>query len=457
MNDQTNQNGVDNTQLPVQPTPTNITPEVPEMPALAAAPEAAPTPVVVEEPAMPAPAPVVAPAEAPAPVVEAAPVAPAPVPEAPVVAPAPAPVMPEAPVAPAPVVPEVPAAPVVPEAQIAPEIPAQPVVAPAPVEVAPAPQMAPAAPVAPVPPMPAPMQPAYTAAPVVAPVKQKTNGLCIAAIIFAFLMPLIGLILGIAGMSSAKKKGQKGKGLGITAIILSLLMPVIYVVAFFFLLGGALVGAVNGGTEAATALQEGCASLDEYGDYESGYVTCEDYTCEYDDGTLTLSSSCNLINTDDYEEEEEEDEEPVTPAVTQITLPSTKWLFASDSSEIVFTETGFNWYKDENIYTDNYYTGTYKFYMGAEAAKYITEDLSSYGVTSDELQGLYSTVDGKSEANLVVLVLETTSMYIGGQLTDLAATPIVAPYYGFAIKDGETLDLANMKSATYATLNKKAE
>lgn len=454
MNDQTNQNGVDNTQLPVQPTPTNITPEVPEMPALAAAPEAAPTPVVVEEPAMPAPAPVVAPAEAPAPVVEAAPVAPAPVPEAPVVAPAPAPVMPEAPVAPAPVVPEVPAAPVVPEAPIAPEIPAQPVVAPAPVEVAPAPQMAPAAPVAPVPPMPAPMQPAYAAA----PVRQKTNGLCIAAIIFAFLMPLIGLILGIAGMSSAKKKGQKGKGLGIAAIILSLLMPVIYVVAFFFLLGGALVGAVNGGTEAATALQEGCASLDEYGNYENGYVTCEDYTCEYNDGSLTLSSSCNLINTDDYEEDEEEEEdESVTPAVTTITLPSTKWLFASDSSEIIFTETGFNWYKDENIYTDNYYTGTYKFYMGAEAAKYITEDLSSYGVTSDELQGLYSTVDGKSESNLVVLVLETTSMYIGGQLTDLAATPIVAPYYGFAIKDGETLDLANMKAATYATLNKKAE
>ena len=449
MNDQNNPNGVENTFFPEQPTPNNITPEVPEMPALAAAPEATPTPVVVEEPAMPAPAPVVAP-EMPAPAV-------APVPEAPVVEPNPVPVMPETPVAPAPVVPEAPAIPVVPEAPIAPELPAQPVVAPAPVEVAqPAPQMAPAPAVAPVPPMPAPMQPAYAAAPVVAPVKQKTNGLCIAAIIFAFLMPLIGLILGIAGMSSAKKKGQKGKGLGIAAIIFSLLMPVIYVVAFIFLLGGALFGAVNGSNEAAVALQEGCASLDEYGDYESGYVTCEDYTCEYDDGTFTLSSSCNLIDTDDYEEEEEE-EEPVTPAVTTITLPSTKWLFASDSSEIVFTETGFNWYKDENIYTDNYYTGTYKFYMGSEAAKYITEDLSSYGVTATELENLYSAADGKSEANLVVLVLSTTSMYIGGELTDLSATPIDAPYYGFAIKDGATLDLANMKSATYATLNKKAE
>lgn len=443
MNDQNNPNGVENTFFPEQPTPNNITPEVPEMPALAAAPE--PTPVVVEDPVSPAPAPVVA--ETPvAPVLPGTPVAPAPapaiepapmaVPEQPVVAPAP--IVPEAPVAPAPIVPEAPVAP-----------------APAPVmEPTPAPMTAPVAPpIAPVPPMPAPMQPAYAAAPVMEAPK-KTNGLCIAAIIFAFLMPLLGLILGIAGMISAKKKGQKGKGLGIAAILFSILMPVVYVVAIFFLIGGALFGAVNGSTEAAVALQTGCASLDEYGDYEDGYVTCENYTCEYDDGSIYLSSTCNLIDTDDYEDEEEEEVEPVTPTAPTISLPTTKWLF-DDNSEIVFEETGFKWYKEKDVYTDNYYIGTYKFYMGAEAETYLTVDLSSYGITLTEIQGVYDRNEEYNKENLVVLVLETTSAYIEGTSSTLT-TPYVSPYYGFAL-DESTLDIATMEGGTYSPLIKKAE
>lgn len=455
MNNQNNQVGDgNNIQQPIQPIPE--TPAVPEMPALAQpVPEAPANPVPevpVQEPVAPA-IPEIAPAQiepaipevAPTPVVvEADPVpAPMPVPEAPVVAPAP-------------VTPEVPVAPAQPAPVADPMMAAQPTapVQPAPTPAMPAaPEMAPAPVMAPVPPV-APMQPAAPVQTMVQPT--KTNGLCIAAIIFAFLMPLIGLILGIAGMVSAKKKGQKGKGLGIAAIIFSLLMPIVWAFAIIALIGGSLFGAINGDSEAAKALQTGCASLDEYGDYESGFVSCDSYTCVYDDGTTYLSSSCNLIDTEDEDDDiiVDDEEEVVTPTTPTITLPSTKWLF-SDDSEIVFEETAFKWYRDENVYTDNYYIGTYKFFTGAEAETYLTVDLKDYGITLEELQGVYSRNEEYSQDNLVLLVLDTTSAYIDGQTT-VYEENIIAPYYGFAISD-TSLDIASMNSGTYSEFTKKTE
>ena len=58
---------------------------------------------------------------------------------------------------------------------------------------------------------------------------QKTNTLAIVALILAFIMPLIGLILGIIALVQIKKKGQKGKGLAIAAIII----PVVFIGLFF--------------------------------------------------------------------------------------------------------------------------------------------------------------------------------------------------------------------------------
>ena len=158
------------------------------------------------------------------------------------------------------------------------------------------------------------MQPAYNQP---APVPQKTSGVCIAAIIFAFLIPLVGLILGIIGIGSAKKNGGKGKGLAIAAIIISLLMPVIVVIAVFVL----FAGIINGASEPGTALKEACSSLDANGNYESsdGYVVCEDYYCEYEKGAVSLSLTCNLIDTDEDEENEDEEDTDLdeTPVVEQ--------------------------------------------------------------------------------------------------------------------------------------------
>ena len=63
-------------------------------------------------------------------------------------------------------------------------------------------------------------------------------------------------------------------------------------------------------------------------------------------------------------------------------MANTTWR-DSDNSEVIFTNDRITWYQSANNHSDNYYAGNYKYYRGAAAVKYITEDLSEYGVTKD--------------------------------------------------------------------------
>lgn len=66
--------------------------------------------------------------------------------------------------------------------------------------------------------------------------KPKTNGLAIAAIILAFLFPLIGLILGIVALSQIKKNKEGGKGLAVASIVISVVIMVAGLLTFFLVL-----------------------------------------------------------------------------------------------------------------------------------------------------------------------------------------------------------------------------
>lgn len=130
-------------------------------------------------------------------------------------------------------------------------------------------------------------QPMYNQA---VPVQAKTtNGMCIAGLICAFFCFPIGIILSIIGIGSAKKNGQKGKGLAIAGIIISLI-PIVCVLLFSLLVWPSIQNNL--------ALNTACSMVDSNGNYESedGTVVCRDFTCEYKDGGLTLSSSCNLLD-----------------------------------------------------------------------------------------------------------------------------------------------------------------
>jgi len=76
---------------------------------------------------------------------------------------------------------------------------------------------------------------------------KKTSGLAIAALILAFLFPLIGLILGIVALSSIKKNNEGGKGLATASIIIALVIMFIQVFAVFAIIAGVQKGVKDSG------------------------------------------------------------------------------------------------------------------------------------------------------------------------------------------------------------------
>ncbi len=55
----------------------------------------------------------------------------------------------------------------------------------------------------------------------------KTNVLSVVGLISAFILPLIGLVLSIIGLSQTKKRNEKGKGLAVAGIIISILNGIV--------------------------------------------------------------------------------------------------------------------------------------------------------------------------------------------------------------------------------------
>lgn len=60
---------------------------------------------------------------------------------------------------------------------------------------------------------------------------QKTNTMAIIALILAFIVPLVGLILGIVALAQVKKKNEGGKGLAVASIILSVVLIIGQIIA----------------------------------------------------------------------------------------------------------------------------------------------------------------------------------------------------------------------------------
>ncbi len=78
----------------------------------------------------------------------------------------------------------------------------------------------------------------------------QSNTLAIVGFVFAFLMPLIGLICSIIGLKKSKELNDNGKGLAIAGIVISsidLLIALIVVIAF----GGAILAVLSGASAMA--------------------------------------------------------------------------------------------------------------------------------------------------------------------------------------------------------------
>ena len=99
--------------------------------------------------------------------------------------------------------------------------------------------------------------------------------------------------------------------------------------------------------------------------------------------------------------------------------------------------------------TNNYFEGTYEFYIGEEAVIYITTQLSDYGVTKEKLEGLFDRNEEYDEANFVILVLNNEACMVDGE--NQVESPYQTPYFGFCVEaEGvPCLDIANMNSGNY--------
>jgi hypothetical protein len=65
----------------------------------------------------------------------------------------------------------------------------------------------------------------------------KTNSLAVAALVMAFIVAPIGLVLGIAALAQIKKSKESGKGLAVGALVVSSLIILLYVVIFMLFAG----------------------------------------------------------------------------------------------------------------------------------------------------------------------------------------------------------------------------
>ena len=108
----------------------------------------------------------------------------------------------------------------------------------------------------------------------------------------------------------------------------------------------------------------------------------------------------------------------------------------------------FKYYKDKGVYDNYYYEGHYEYYSGEEAYRYVTENLSSYGVTKEELDQIIAMNPQYTKENLVCFVLYNEKCWIDGENTLEGQGTVTSPYYGCYI-EGQGLDVANMNMAEY--------
>ena len=131
---------------------------------------------------------------------------------------------------------------------------------------------------------------------------------------------------------------------------------------------------------------------------------------------------------------------------------NTTWT-AKDNSELIIEDGRLYWYQSPTDHTNNYYAGNYKIYRGKEAVEYITTTLSSYGVTEDELTALFNRSSQYSEEDFVVFDIDFDKFILDGK--DQTIYRSKNPWYGFILKDGTYLDVANMNTGSYYGFTKK--
>lgn len=153
------------------------------------------------------------------------------------------------------------------------------------------------------------------------------------------------------------------------------------------------------------------------------------------------------------EEKDTEDKDAKAEKADNSVISGTSWT-ARDGSWMTFTdEENYAWYQDRTVTDDNYYAGTYEFYIGEGALKYLTVDLKDYGVTEAEMQRVFDSNEEYSLDNLACMTARNRSFMLDG--AEQLKEEKEISYYGFMLQDGGYLDIANMTTGTYYGFTKE--
>lgn len=205
----------------------------------------------------------------------------------------------------------------------------------------------------------------------------------------------IALILSIVGLVIASKNSLKGKGLAIAGVVISAIFTLWFLICL--LAGG------------YSAFMEGFMS--EYNKDREAEETVVDYEKYIQDNN---------------------------------------WISAKDGSYLVFeSKTKFKYYREKDVDDDYYYAGKYEIYIGKDAIEYVTDELSDYGLTEDEIHDLIKRNKEYTEDNFMLLLLINETWIIDGE--DVADKSWTTPYVGCIIDQGDyyAMDLTNMDAANY--------
>lgn len=150
-----------------------------------------------------------------------------------------------------------------------------------------------------------------------------------------------------------------------------------------------------------------------------------------------------------------QEEAPLALVASNDIVSNTSWTATDDGSYMVFADdTDYAWYQSKDDKNDNYFAGTYQFYMGEAALQHITVDLADFGVTNDEMQNIFDNSDTYDLEHFVCMTVANDSFMLSGveQLGEIAEVH----YYGFLLLDGTYLDIANMTTGAYYGFTKEA-
>ena len=267
----------------------------------------------------------------------------------------------------------------------------------------------------------------------------------VVSLIFSVFGTPIAAVIGvtISLIAMLEFKGSRYKVMGIVGLIISSLSVIVVIIATIIISLGIL--------ESDKPV--------EVEPYPMGNIIFEEDTEEEKDD---IKSETRVDTEEQDKNTENHDEDP--NQLGSYTTPEEQMLYnlkghgftLEDGSYIKFNVSSdkFLWYQsvEDKEKEDNFYKGTYQFYIGTDAMEYIDENLAEeYGLTSVEMTEFLLRNSGNENYrwdNFIILAMHTDSIVYEGEEKEMDTDRC---YYGFFYEaDGKSVyDAANIKTASY--------